>query len=95
MLDHSFGRVGFDDYFLAEAHFRVLGAGQLEMAIIEDVATGGLMFRQIDGLEDLDSRCRSGGPIRILMNCGDDTDKLQQQVVRSFVRRQRINRGNQ
>jgi hypothetical protein len=82
-------------YFVAKLNAGASGASHLNLAIVEQIATTGLMFGQVMRLQDLDPAGRGGGTFRVGFNKRGNVYELEHQVIRDFVGRQRIDRVDQ
>src|ERR1700722_2269499 len=82
-------------YFVTKTNASALGAGHLNLAISEQVPGAGLMLGQTVRFNDLNPTSGCSNPFRIDLDKGGDVYQFEDQIVRGFVRSERINRVDQ
>src|ERR1700732_4785509 len=80
---------------LSETNSGALGTGHLHLAVVEDIPAGGLVRGQIVRFYNLNPADVCSNVFRIDFNKGGNVYKLENQIVRDFVRSQQINRIDQ
>lgn len=79
-------------YLVAQANAGALGAGQVNLPIVERIAVGGLVKGQIVRFYNLNPAGSGSGAFWIELYNRGDAYEFEYQVVRDFVRSERINR---
>jgi hypothetical protein len=88
-VDHSKSNL------LSETNSGALGTGHLNLAVVEDIPAGGLVRGQIVRFYNLNPADVCSNVFRIDFDKGGNVYKLENQIVRDFVRSQQINRIDQ
>jgi hypothetical protein len=81
-------------YLVAQTNAGAFGAGHLNLAIVEEIPAPRLMDDQSMRLYNLNPAWGSGSVFWIDLCNRGDADELEDQVVRGFVRSERINRAD-